>query len=114
MQVGDFLKIVKVGKPLPQSLIGQRVEVTKLLSESFVAIRTGDGNEYLMMLENLKPWKPENPGLRLWREAKIAHLERVIPRLASKAQYWSLVRSLQAEYEALLQLLGINDEEVEF
>jgi len=112
--IGSSATILRVGKPLPQSIVGQQATIVKMLSDSFPVLQLADGREYIMQLSNLDLKAECSQGLKLWLEARMRHYERIIPRLADKVQHWQLVQSMQAEYEAVLTQLNINDEEVEF
>lgn len=118
MTIGKTATIVSVGKPLPESLVGQQVEILRFISPSFPAVRTADGREYILDASRLD-FQPQleviaPPLNRIWLEARMRHFERIIPKLARNPNHYRLVQGLQAEYEQVLQTLGINDEEVEF
>ncbi|BAS57899.1 hypothetical protein NIES2135_27240 [Leptolyngbya boryana NIES-2135] len=114
MMTGKTATIIRVGKPLSQSLVGQRVEIVRLLLDKFPVVRTTDGQEFTLEASNLEihPYCP--PAFRVWLEARMRHFERMIPKLAKNPNHYRLVQGLQAEYEQVLAMLGINDEEVEF
>lgn len=108
-KIGDRVKCSK-GTILP--LIGKTGVIVEVLRPCVVVVEV-EGQTYHLWLPNLERAEL-NAGARLWHEARMRHFERVIPRLAKNLLHCQLVRSMQAEYESILQQLGINDEEVEF
>ncbi len=73
---GKTATIIRVGKPLPQSLVGQRVEIVRFISPSIPAVRTTDGREYIMDISHLDcSVKPTSLSKR-WIEAGIRHRKR--------------------------------------
>lgn len=110
---GSTATIVSVGKPLPESLVGQQVEIVRFVSPTFPVVKLADGREYIMDISRLDQSVEVAPNT-IWLETKMRHFERIIPKLAKNPNHYQLVQGLQAEYEQVLAMLGINDEEVEF
>jgi hypothetical protein len=67
MTTGSTATIVAVGKPLPESLVGQQVEIMRFISPSFPAVRTADGREYIMDISRLDFGEVEHPELCGWQ-----------------------------------------------
>lgn len=125
--VGDCVEVLKVGTPLPKSLIGSFGTISNLIylesSQTWIVQVKLPQGSYTLSVDCVA-WRrpivsePETvklgTGARLWLEAKMRHYERIIFRLIGKPQHQRLVQLMQAEYEQVLSILGINDEEVEF
>jgi hypothetical protein len=75
MKIGKTATITRVGKPLPQSLVGQQVEIVRLLLDRFPVVRTADGQEFTIEASNLEIHNYP-PALRAWLEAKVRHRKR--------------------------------------
>jgi hypothetical protein len=73
MTTGSTATIISVGKPLPQSLVGQQVEIVRFISPSFPAVRTTDGREYIMDISHLDCSVKSISLSKQWIEAGIRH-----------------------------------------
>lgn len=125
-RTGDYIEVLKVGSPLPQTLVGSFGTISSLLyldsSSAWVATVELPQGSYTLSIDSIA-WRrlsvavepPKlNNGSAMWLEARMRHYERIIPKLAGNPLHVQMVRSMQAEYEQVLAALGINDEEVEF
>jgi hypothetical protein len=66
MTTGNTATILSVGKPLPQSLIGQQVTIDRYVAPSCPVVKLADGREYIMDVSRLDI-SSEKPELCGWR-----------------------------------------------
>lgn len=108
-RIGDRVRCDR-GSILP--LIGKTGVIVEVMRPCVVLVDVED-KTYHLWLPNLQRAEATE-SQKLWLAAKMRHFERMIPRLVVNPLHCQLVRSMQSEYESILQQLGINDEEVEF
>lgn len=73
---GSAATIVSVGKPLPESLVGQQVEIVRFVSPTFPVVKLADGREYIMDISHLACSVKPTPISKQWIEAGIRHRKR--------------------------------------
>lgn len=64
---GSTATIVSVGKPLPESLVGQQVRIERFVAPTFPVVKLADGREYIMDISRLNLSEVEHPELCGWQ-----------------------------------------------